>query len=60
MQNILGKTNQKEAETVILLSNLKLKLKNFEAYSVIPIPQYIFFFNSFNFKKRNKKDKTTL
>ena len=27
MQNILGKTNQKEAGTVILLSNLKLKLK---------------------------------
>ena len=26
MQNMLGKTNQKEAGTVILLSNVKLKL----------------------------------
>ena len=27
MQNMLGKTNQKKAGPVILLSNLKLKLK---------------------------------
>ena len=37
------------------IKNLKLQLKNFEAYSVIPIPQYIFFFNLFNFKKKKQE-----